>query len=180
MSSLSVNSELVFYINGKKIVEKNADPEEMLLAYLRRKGFFATSVFSTSNHTDVTTFLLFYDHLHDRLFKLKMNACLQPICSLHGAAVVTIEGIGSTKTKLHPVQEHIAKAHGSQCWFCTPGMVMSMYTLLRNNPQPTMEDIRETLGGDKQICILMDLIYIFRSMNSNAEHKNLKILFSFF
>uniref|UniRef100_A0A671SQ22 Aldehyde oxidase 5 n=1 Tax=Sinocyclocheilus anshuiensis TaxID=1608454 RepID=A0A671SQ22_9TELE len=118
MSSLSVNSELVFYINGKKIVEKNADPEEMLLAYL---------------HWSV-------------------NACLQPICSLHGAAVVTIEGIGSTKTKLHPVQEHIAKAHGSQCWFCTPGMVMSMYTLLRNNPQPTMEDIRETLGGNLCRC----------------------------
>uniref|UniRef100_A0A8C2F8J8 Aldehyde oxidase 5 n=1 Tax=Cyprinus carpio TaxID=7962 RepID=A0A8C2F8J8_CYPCA len=81
-----------------------------------------------------------------------VTACLQPICSLHGAAVVTVEGIGSTKTKLHPVQERIAKAHGSQCGFCTPGMVMSMYTLLRNNPQPTMEDIRETLGGNLCRC----------------------------
>uniref|UniRef100_A0A8C1JVV5 Aldehyde oxidase 5 n=1 Tax=Cyprinus carpio TaxID=7962 RepID=A0A8C1JVV5_CYPCA len=81
-----------------------------------------------------------------------VTACLQPICSLHGAAVVTVEGIGSTKTKLHPVQERIAKAHGSQCGFCTPGMVMSMYTLLRNNPQPTTEDIRETLGGNLCRC----------------------------
>jgi aerobic-type carbon monoxide dehydrogenase small subunit (CoxS/CutS family) len=45
------------------------------------------------------------------------------------------------------LQERIAKAHGSQCGFCTPGMVMSMYTLLRNKPHPTMEDIREALGG---------------------------------
>uniref|UniRef100_A0A8C9WQ13 Aldehyde oxidase 5 n=1 Tax=Scleropages formosus TaxID=113540 RepID=A0A8C9WQ13_SCLFO len=75
------------------------------------------------------------------------NACLLPVVSLHGAAVVTVEGIGSTKTKLHPVQERIAKAHGSQCGFCTPGMVMSMYTLLRNQPQPSLEDIREALTG---------------------------------
>ena len=42
---------------------------------------------------------------------------------------------------MHAVQERIAKAHGSQCGFCTPGIVMSMYTLLRNNPKPEMEDI---------------------------------------
>lgn len=58
---------------------------------------------------------------------LAVNACLTPVCSVHGLAVTTTEGIGSTKTKLHPVQERIAAAHGSQCGFCTPGIVMSMY-----------------------------------------------------
>uniref|UniRef100_A0A3P8YGP2 Aldehyde oxidase 6 n=1 Tax=Esox lucius TaxID=8010 RepID=A0A3P8YGP2_ESOLU len=80
------------------------------------------------------------------------NACLLPVCQLQGAAVTTVEGIGSTKTRVHPVQERIARAHGSQCGFCTPGMVMSMYTLLRNTPQPTMEDIREALGGNLCRC----------------------------
>ena len=61
--------------------------------------------------------------------------------SLHGTAITTVEGIGSTKTKLHAVQQKLADAHGSQCGFCTPGIVMSMYTLLRNNPAPKMEDI---------------------------------------
>uniref|UniRef100_A0AAY5EAB9 FAD-binding PCMH-type domain-containing protein n=1 Tax=Electrophorus electricus TaxID=8005 RepID=A0AAY5EAB9_ELEEL len=75
-----------------------------------------------------------------------------PICQLHGAAVTTVEGIGNTKTRLHPVQERIAKAHGSQCGFCTPGMVMSMYTLLRNKPKPSMEDITEALGGNLCRC----------------------------
>uniref|UniRef100_A0A4W5RZB9 xanthine dehydrogenase n=1 Tax=Hucho hucho TaxID=62062 RepID=A0A4W5RZB9_9TELE len=93
-----------------------------------------------------------YDQLHNRVLHYTVNACLQPICTLHGSAVVTVEGIGSTKTKLHPVQERIAKAHGSQCGFCTPGMVMSMYTLLRNKPHPTMEDIREALGGNLCRC----------------------------
>lgn len=44
-------------------------------------------------------------------------------------------------------QERIAKAHGSQCGFCTPGLVMSMYAFLRNNSQPTMQDIEETFQG---------------------------------
>ena len=45
------------------------------------------------------------------------------------------------------LQERLAKAHGSQCGFCTPGMVMSMYTLLRNQPQPTEEELEKTLQG---------------------------------
>jgi xanthine dehydrogenase iron-sulfur cluster and FAD-binding subunit A len=44
-------------------------------------------------------------------------------------------------------QERIAKSHGTQCGFCTPGMVMSMYALLRNHPQPSEEQLMEALGG---------------------------------
>ena len=76
-----------------------------------------------------------------------MNACLAPVVSLHGLAVTTVEGLGSVNTLLHPVQERIAKSHGSQCGFCTPGMVMTMYTLLRNNPNPSMKEIEENFSG---------------------------------
>uniref|UniRef100_A0A3B1JMP9 Aldehyde oxidase 5 n=1 Tax=Astyanax mexicanus TaxID=7994 RepID=A0A3B1JMP9_ASTMX len=93
-----------------------------------------------------------YDPVEESIHHCAVTACLQPICSLYGAAVVTVEGIGSTRTKLHPVQERIAMAHGSQCGFCTPGMVMSMYTLLRNKPKPSMEDIREALAGNLCRC----------------------------
>ncbi|KAJ8045307.1 Xanthine dehydrogenase/oxidase [Holothuria leucospilota] len=80
-----------------------------------------------------------------------VNACLIPICSVYGKAVTTVEGIGSVK-KIHPVQERIAKAHGSQCGFCTPGFVMSMYTLLRSNPVPTMAEIEAALEGNLCRC----------------------------
>ncbi|XP_065100706.1 aldehyde oxidase 5 isoform X1 [Paramisgurnus dabryanus] len=149
-----MNSELIFYINGKKIVERHADPEEMLLAYLRRKvGLTGTKYGCGGGGCGACTVMVSkYDPIEETVIHRAVNACLQPVCSLHGAAVVTVEGIGSTKTKLHPVQERIAKAHGSQCGFCTPGMVMSMYTLLRNKPQPTIEDIRESLGGNLCRC----------------------------
>ncbi|XP_040297422.1 aldehyde oxidase-like [Bufo bufo] len=94
-------------------------------------------------------------HIHPvskKILHYSANACLLPICSLHGAAITTVEGIGSTTSRLHPVQERIAKAHGSQCGFCSPGMVMSMYSLLRNHPEPTMEQIYEALGGNLCRC----------------------------
>ena len=58
-------------------------------------------------------------------------------------------GIGNTRAGLHPVQERLARAHGSQCGFCTPGFVMSMYALLRSRPAPPSEqDIEENLAGN--------------------------------
>ncbi|KAG5679786.1 hypothetical protein PVAND_009324 [Polypedilum vanderplanki] len=71
---------------------------------------------------------------------------------LHGLAVTTGEGIGSTRDRLHPVQERIAKAHGSQCGFCTPGMVMSMYALLRNTSKPSMKELEIAMQGNLCRC----------------------------
>uniref|UniRef100_A0A8D0CKR5 Aldehyde oxidase 5 n=1 Tax=Scleropages formosus TaxID=113540 RepID=A0A8D0CKR5_SCLFO len=123
-----------------------------------------------------TVMLSRYDPLSARVLHCSANACLLPVVSLHGAAVVTVEGIGSTKTKLHPVQERIAKAHGSQCGFCTPGMVMSMYTLLRNQPQPSLEDIREALTGNLCRCTgyrpIVDGFKTFCGISSELFHMN--------
>ena len=81
-----------------------------------------------------------------------VNACLTPVCSVHGLAVTTVEGIGSTRTRLHPVQERIAKAHGSQCGFCTPGIVMSMYALFRSTTKPNMKDLEVAFQGNLCRC----------------------------
>uniref|UniRef100_A0A8C8T1F7 Aldehyde oxidase 1 n=1 Tax=Pelusios castaneus TaxID=367368 RepID=A0A8C8T1F7_9SAUR len=88
-----------------------------------------------------------YEPVSKKIGHYSANACLLPICSLHGIAVTTVEGIGCTKTRIHPVQERLAKCHGSQCGFCTPGMVMSVYALLRNHPEPSMEQIASALAG---------------------------------
>ncbi|KAI0235297.1 Xanthine dehydrogenase/oxidase [Lamellibrachia satsuma] len=93
-----------------------------------------------------------YDRVKQHIHHLAVNACLAPLCSMHGLAVTTTEAIGDTKTRLHPVQERLAKSHGSQCGFCTPGMVMSMYTLLRNNPCPSTADLEHTFEGNLCRC----------------------------
>ncbi|XP_021553383.1 xanthine dehydrogenase/oxidase [Neomonachus schauinslandi] len=146
--------ELVFFVNGKKVVEKNADPETTLLVYLRRKlQLSGTKLGCGEGGCGACTVMLSkYDRFQNKIVHFSANACLAPICSLHHVAVTTVEGIGSTKSRLHPVQERISKSHGSQCGFCTPGIVMSMYTLLRNQPEPTIEEIENAFQGNLCRC----------------------------
>ncbi|XP_006889138.1 PREDICTED: aldehyde oxidase-like [Elephantulus edwardii] len=146
--------ELLFYVNGRKVIEKNADPETMLLPYLRKKLRFTGTKYGCGGGGcgACTVMISRYNPVTKKIRHYPANACLIPICSLYGAAVTTVEGIGSTSTRLHPVQERIAKCHGTQCGFCTPGMVMSMYTLLRNHPEPSMEQLTDALGGNLCRC----------------------------
>uniref|UniRef100_A0A3B4UR26 xanthine dehydrogenase n=1 Tax=Seriola dumerili TaxID=41447 RepID=A0A3B4UR26_SERDU len=145
---------LCFFVNGKKVTENHADPETMLLSFLREKLRLTGTKYGCGGGGcgACTVMVSRYQPASKTIIHYSANACLLPLCQLHGAAVTTVEGIGSTKTRIHPVQERIAKAHGSQCGFCTPGMVMSVYTLLRNKPQPSMEDITEALAGNLCRC----------------------------
>ncbi|XP_066271857.1 xanthine dehydrogenase/oxidase-like [Branchiostoma lanceolatum] len=153
-TGVSGKSQLVFFVNGRKVVDQDADPEMTLLTYLRTKLRLTGAKLGCGEGGcgACTVMVSRYNPAQGRVLHLAVNACLAPICSLHGAAVTTVEGIGTTRTRLHPVQERIAKAHGSQCGFCTPGMVMSMYTLLRNHPAPSMEQVDTALQGNLCRC----------------------------
>ncbi|XP_078590817.1 xanthine dehydrogenase/oxidase-like isoform X1 [Branchiostoma floridae x Branchiostoma japonicum] len=147
-------SELVFFVNGRRVVDQDVDPEMTLLTYLRSKLRLTGAKLGCGEGGcgACTVMVSRYNPTQRKVLHLAVNACLAPICSLHGAAVTTVEGIGSTRTRLHPVQERIAKAHGSQCGFCTPGIVMSMYTLLRNHPMPDMEQLEAAFQGNLCRC----------------------------
>ena len=134
---------LSFSFIGRKVIDENIDPEWTLLSYLRNKmRLCGTKLGCGEGGCGACTVMVSkYNRKEKRIEHLSVNACLAPIASMHGLAVTTVEGIGSTKTSLHAVQERIAKFHGSQCGFCTPGIVMSMYTLLRNKPIPSSEDL---------------------------------------
>ncbi|XP_068612337.1 aldehyde oxidase 6 [Brachionichthys hirsutus] len=146
--------KLCFFVNGKKVTESHADPETVLLSYLRERLRLpgTKSGCGGGGCGACTVMVSRYQPATRTVVHHSANACLLPVCQLHGAAVTTVEGIGSTRTRIHPVQERIAKAHGSQCGFCTPGMVMSMYTLLRNKPQPRLEDVTQALAGNLCRC----------------------------
>ncbi|KAK1171408.1 xanthine dehydrogenase/oxidase isoform X1 [Acipenser oxyrinchus oxyrinchus] len=163
--------ELVFFVNGKKIVERNADPEMTLLTYIRRKlGLTGTKLGCGEGGCGACTVMISkYDHFQKKIIHYSINACLAPVCSLHHTAVTTVEGIGSVTSRLHPVQERIAKAHGSQCGFCTPGIVMSMYSLLRNTPQPAMEEIEEAFQGNLCRCTgYMSILEGYKTFANNS------------
>ncbi|MGI9658069.1 MAG: (2Fe-2S)-binding protein, partial [Gaiellaceae bacterium] len=77
------------------------------------------------------------------------RSCLLPVAMVDGADVTTIEGLGSPKS-LHDVQAAIHTYYGSQCGFCTPGIVVATVALLERNPKPSREQIQNALAG--HIC----------------------------
>ena len=139
---------------GRKIIEENVEPDWTLLTYLRLKlSLCGTKLGCGEGGCGACTVMVSkLNRRTKRIEHFSVNACLAPVASMHGLAVTTVEGIGSTKTRLHVVQERLAKAHGSQCGFCTPGIVMSMYTLLRNNPKPSEDDLHTYFQGNLCRC----------------------------
>ncbi|KAK8381248.1 hypothetical protein O3P69_008249 [Scylla paramamosain] len=165
------SNTLVFFVNGSKVEDADVDPECSLLVYLRTKlRLCGTKLGCGEGGCGACTVMLSkYIRAEDKVKHYSVNACLTPVASLHGLAVTTVEGIGSTKTGLHAVQERLAKAHGSQCGFCTPGIVMSMYTLLRNNPQPTMAQLDEYFTGNLCRCTgYRPILDGYRSLTTSA------------
>ena len=82
---------------------------------------------------------------------MAVKACTMFAVQADGAEVTTIEGL-ARDGQLHPLQEAFWAEHGLQCGFCTPGMIMSAADLLRHNPSPTPEEIREGLDGNLCRC----------------------------
>ena len=80
-----------------------------------------------------------------------VNSCLVPALQAEGATLCTIEGLAKEGV-LHPVQQAFLKCGGAQCGICTPGMVLATVQLLKKNPQPTLDEIREGLGGNLCRC----------------------------
>ena len=80
-----------------------------------------------------------------------MRSCLIFAVQANGHEILTVESLG-TVDHLHPLQEAFQEAHGLQCGFCTPGILMSVVPFLAGNANPTEEDIREAISGNLCRC----------------------------
>jgi carbon-monoxide dehydrogenase small subunit len=90
-----------------------------------------------------------------------VNSCLVPVAQVNGAEITTIEGVAHND-QLHAVQQAFIQHGGAQCGICTPGMVLAAIDLLKRNPQPTEDDIRNGLAGN--LCRCTGYMKIFESV----------------
>ena len=95
-----------------------------------------------------------------------VNSCLVPVLQAQGATLCTIEGLAQDGV-LHPVQKAFLECGGAQCGICTPGMVMATVHLLRRNPSPTLDQVREGLGGN--LCRCTGYTRIFQAVLEAAQ-----------
>ncbi|KAI9820709.1 MAG: hypothetical protein M1827_005078 [Pycnora praestabilis] len=143
---------LTFFLNGTRVELDTIDPEITLLEYLRGIGLTGTKLGCAEGGCGACTVVVSqYNPTTKKIYHASVNACLAPLVSIDGKHVITVEGIGNVKNP-HPAQERIAKSNGSQCGFCTPGIVMSLYALLRNDPNPSEIEVEEAFDGNLCRC----------------------------
>jgi len=95
-----------------------------------------------------------------------VRSCLTLAVAVQGKEITTIEGIHLGE-KLHPVQEAFVRHHAIQCGFCSPGMILTAYALLQENPRPTEAEIRRAISGN--ICRCTGYAKIVEAVKSLAE-----------
>src|SRR5512143_2995123 len=81
-----------------------------------------------------------------------IRSCLTFAVQAHGHAIITVEGLAPDPRTLHPLQQAFWEAHGLQCGFCTPGILMTLIPFLEENPNPTEDEIRHALSGNLCRC----------------------------
>jgi aerobic carbon-monoxide dehydrogenase small subunit len=80
------------------------------------------------------------------------RSCLMLAVQADGHEILTVEGIAPNDTELHPLQEAFRDNHGLQCGFCTPGMLTTLIEFLRDNPDPTEQEVRIAISGNLCRC----------------------------
>jgi carbon-monoxide dehydrogenase small subunit len=95
-----------------------------------------------------------------------VNSCMVLAVECDGAMITTVEGLAGEK-QLDPIQQVIIHAGGVQCGFCTPGVLLSAYALLKRNPNPSENEIREALVGN--LCRCTGYVRIIESVREAAK-----------
>jgi carbon-monoxide dehydrogenase small subunit len=129
-------------VNGQAVT-RDVEPRTLLVEFLRQH------LHLTGTHVGCDTSQCGACVVH--MNGQSVKSCTVLAMQAEGAQVTTIEGLAKNG-ELHPMQAAFREHHGLQCGFCTPGMIMSAIDLVRRNPDPSEEEIREWLEGNLCRC----------------------------
>jgi carbon-monoxide dehydrogenase small subunit len=130
-------------INGKK-VQRFVEPRTLLIHFLREDlNLTGPHIGCETSHCGACTV---------ELNGMSVKSCTMFAVQADGAELSTIEGMANADGTLSALQEGFRQMHGLQCGFCTPGMILRAHTLLKENPNPTEEEIRMGISGNLCRC----------------------------
>jgi xanthine dehydrogenase small subunit len=152
MAKLKTRAELRFILNGRDVALTDVASDQTLLDWLRLSRSLKGSKEGCAEGDCGACTVLVGKLVAGKLVYESVNACIRFMGSLDASHVVTIEHLAGEADKLHPVQRAMVDFHGSQCGFCTPGFVMSLYALWMRSPEPSDAEIEKALQGNLCRC----------------------------
>ena len=157
MVSLSSPKQIDLTVNGQKYSGR-AEPRTLLTYFLRDElGLTGTHIGCIVGKCGACTIIL-----NGKAVK----SCLIFASQALGSEILTVEGLAKG-SQLHPIQEAFWEHHGLQCGYCTPGMLMATYDLLKRNPNPSDAEIREGITGN--LCMCTGYVNIVKAVRAAAE-----------
>ena len=148
----SSDATIRFILDGEVHELSNVDPTRTVLQYLRedlgRKG---TKEGCAEGDCGACTVVVAELDGNDVSLRA-INSCIQFLPTLDGKELITVESLNANGAGLHPVQQAMVDSHGSQCGFCTPGFVMSLFALYKTRERPSRRDIDDALAGNLCRC----------------------------
>lgn len=147
-----VSNAVRFILNDEEITLTDIKADTTLLDWLRLDRRLRGSKEGCAEGDCGACTVLVGRLMDDEIIYDSVTACIRFVGSLHGTHVVTIEHLRGKDGILHPVQQAMVDHHGSQCGFCTPGFVMSLYGLWMRDPQPSQSAIEKALQGNLCRC----------------------------
>jgi xanthine dehydrogenase small subunit len=139
-------------LNGEALAVRDLPPTTTVLDWLRtRRGLTGTKEGCNEGDCGACTVAIRWLE-SGRLVTRPLNACIQLLPMMHGREIVTVEHLAAPDGRLHPVQRAMAELHGSQCGFCTPGIVMSLWAALRTEERPDQARACDILAGNLCRC----------------------------
>ena len=141
-----------FVLDGEVIALDGIDPTRTVLNYLREDvGRTGTKEGCAEGDCGACTVVL-GELDGDGVRFRAVNACIQFVPTLDGKELITVESLKRSDGSLHPVQRAMVDCHGSQCGFCTPGFVMSLFALYKSASHPSRTEINDALAGNLCRC----------------------------
>jgi xanthine dehydrogenase small subunit len=144
-----LRNHILFHVNGREHRAEGSEVFTTVSNWLRYDaGATGTKIVCEEGDCGACTVLV--RRSADEEY-LPVNSCIQSLCQLDGASIVTVEGL-ATGGKLTPVQESMVQCHGAQCGYCTPGFIMAMSALYETSPRVDEKQIRDGLTGNLCRC----------------------------
>ena len=148
-----------FTLNGKPVRVEAVSPNTTLLEFLRGIGLTGSKEGCAEGDCGACSVAIIERGADGKPTYRAVNSCLMPVCLVAGREVVSVEGIAKSESgywkseiQLHPVQQKMVECHGSQCGYCTPGFICSMFEGYYRDDLHTHDDLDEQLAGNLCRC----------------------------